>query len=182
MGRDALTVAVCPESRFGLDRKRSTQEEIRDDAGIDRDSSGLPLRAALPASHACSRWRAPPPLSFVNSRFVRVERARTDVHTGGLFMHELEFHDPSGAIVPTAQHARRLDRLDGKRIGFVSIDEWQAYRTFPLLAELLKADFADIELLPVDAYPRGIGPVAGEELATLVARSGVDAVIVGNAA
>ncbi len=97
-------------------------------------------------------------------------------------MFEIEFHDPSGSIAPTVDHAPRLAALNGRKVGFVSIDEWQAYRTFPLLAELLQADFPDIVLLPIDAYPRGIGPVASEELATLVAQSGVDAVIVGNAA
>ncbi len=97
-------------------------------------------------------------------------------------MFELSFYDPSGTPLDTQPHAPRLDTLQGKKIGFVSIDEWQAYRTFPLLRDLLRRDFANIELLPMDAFPRGIGPVATEEAAALVAASEVDAVIIGNAA
>ena len=97
-------------------------------------------------------------------------------------MIELEFYDPSGTPLSTQVHAPRLDTLRGKKIGFVSIAEWQAYRTFPLLRDLLQQDFADIDLLPLNAFPGGIGPVASEETAALVAASGVDAVIIGNAA
>ena len=41
-------------------------------------------------------------------------------------MMRLEFHDPSGAIGATAPHAPRLASLDGKRIGFLSNEQWQA--------------------------------------------------------
>ncbi len=97
-------------------------------------------------------------------------------------MVRIEFFDPSGSISPTQWHADRLDTLDGKKIGFVTIAEWQAFRTFPLLAAMLKADFPDIELLPLDAFPHGIASVSTEETAKLIAASGVDAVIIGNAA
>jgi hypothetical protein len=97
-------------------------------------------------------------------------------------MNVLEFHDPSGAAVITHAHAPRLDSLAGKKIGFLSIAEWQAFRTFPLLRDLLKQDFPDCEVLPPDAFPQGIGPIAAEATAARVAESGVDAVIVGNAA
>ena len=97
-------------------------------------------------------------------------------------MISLEFYNPSGAISATRAHANRLDTLKGKKIGFVTIAEWQAFRTFPLLAETLKSDFPDLELLPLDAFPHGIASVATEETATIVAASGVDAVIIGNAA
>ncbi len=46
-------------------------------------------------------------------------------------MITLEFHDPSGAIAVTQPHAPRLDGLAGKRIGFVSNEQWQAYRMLP---------------------------------------------------
>ena len=97
-------------------------------------------------------------------------------------MLSLEFHNPSGTTLATQAHAPRVDTLRGKRIGFLSIDEWQAYRTFPLLRNVLKEDFPDCELLPMDAFPRGIAPVGTEETAALVAASEVDAVIIGNAA
>jgi hypothetical protein len=97
-------------------------------------------------------------------------------------MQKIECFDPSGIVPATRKHAPRLDSLNGKKIGFVSIDEWQAYRTFPRLRQLLTDDFEGVQLMPMDAYPRGIGPISTEEAADVVARSGVDAVVVGNAA
>ena len=47
---------------------------------------------------------------------------------------------------------------------------------------LLEADFPGIEVLPVDAFPQGNGVIGSEETAALVKASGVDAVIIGNAA
>lgn len=97
-------------------------------------------------------------------------------------MVKLEFHDPSGALEVTQPHAPRLKSLEGKRIGFVSNEQWQAYRMLPLLKETLESDFPGIEVLPVDAFPQGNVLIPTEETATLVKKSGVDAVIVGNAA
>ena len=56
-------------------------------------------------------------------------------------MVKLEFHDPSGAIEVTVPHAPRLASLEGKRIGFVSNEQWQAYRMLPMLKEMLEQDF-----------------------------------------
>jgi hypothetical protein len=95
---------------------------------------------------------------------------------------KLEFHDPSGAIEATAPYAPRLASLAGKRIGFLSNEQWQAYRTLPLLRRLLEADFPGAEVLPIDAFPQGNASIGTEETAELVKRSGVDAVIIGNAA
>ena len=97
-------------------------------------------------------------------------------------MVKLEFHDPSGVLEVTQPHAPRLVSLDGKRIGFVSNEQWQAYRMLPLLKELLEADFPGIEVLPIDAFPQGNAVIGSEETAALVRASGVDAVIIGNAA
>jgi hypothetical protein len=94
----------------------------------------------------------------------------------------LEFHDPSGAIEATASHAPRLQSLDGKRIGFLTNEQWQAYRTLPLLKALFEEDFPGAELLPIDTFPQGNANIGTEETAELVKRSGVDAVIIGNAA
>ena len=55
-------------------------------------------------------------------------------------MISLEFHDPSGAIEVKQPHAPRIGGLAGKRIGFVSNEQWQAYRMLPLLKTLLEAD------------------------------------------
>ena len=97
-------------------------------------------------------------------------------------MATLEFHDPSGAIEATQPFARRVDLLAGKRVGFVSNEQWQAYRMLPRLKTLLEEDFPGIEVLPIDAFPQGNGVIGAEETAALVKASGVDAVIIGNAA
>ena len=97
-------------------------------------------------------------------------------------MVTLEFFDPSGRLEVSQPHAPRLDSLAGKRIGFVSNEQWQAYRMLPLLKSLLERDFAGIEVLPIDAFPQGNALIGNEETAAAVQRSGVDAVIIGNAA
>ena len=97
-------------------------------------------------------------------------------------MVKLEFYDPSGRIEVTQPHAPRLASLAGKRIGFVSNEQWQAYRMLPRLKALLEADFPGIEVLPIDAFPQGNAVIGSEETAETVKRREVDAVIIGNAA
>ena len=97
-------------------------------------------------------------------------------------MVKLEFYDPSGVLEVTQPHAPRLASLEGKRIGIVSNEQWQAYRTLPLLKSMLEEDFPGIEVLPIDTFPQGNTLIGTEETAALVKKSGVDAVIVGNAA
>ena len=96
-------------------------------------------------------------------------------------MVTLEFHDPSGQLEVTQPFAPRLDTLEGKRIGIVTNDQWQAYRMMPKLKSMLEEDFKGIEVLPVDAYPQGNLLIGTEETAKAVKKSGVDAVIIGNA-
>jgi len=97
-------------------------------------------------------------------------------------MVTLEFHDPSGRLEVKQPHAPRLHSLAGKRIGFVSNEQWQAYRMLPLLKSLLEQDFVGIEVLPIDTFPQGNTLIGTDETAAQVKRSGVDAVIIGNAA
>lgn len=97
-------------------------------------------------------------------------------------MVRLEFYDPSGTLEVTQPFAPRIDKLDGKRIGFVTNEQWQAFRMLPLLRDLLKVDFPTAELLPIDAFPQGNVLIPTEETARLVKQAGLDAVIVGNAA
>ena len=97
-------------------------------------------------------------------------------------MITLEFHDPSGTIEVKQPHAPRIATLEGKRIGFVSNEQWQAYRMLPLLKSMLEEDFPGIEVLPIDAFPQGNALIGTEEIAALVKKSGVAAVIIGNAA
>jgi hypothetical protein len=97
-------------------------------------------------------------------------------------MITLEFHDPSGVDEVKQPHASRVASLAGKRIGFVSNEQWQAYRMLPLLKGLLEADVAGVEVLPIDAFPQGNALIGTEETAEAVKASGVDAVVIGNAA
>ena len=97
-------------------------------------------------------------------------------------MTKLEFYDPSGTLEVTVPFAKRLDSIEGKRIGFVSNEQWQAYRMLPLLKGLLEKDFPGIQVLPIDAYPQGNALIGEEQTAAMVKKSGVDGVIVGNAA
>ena len=97
-------------------------------------------------------------------------------------MVTLEFHDPSGMLEVTRRHAPRLASLEGKRIGFVTNEQWQAFRMLPMLKAMLEADFPGIEVLPVDTFPQGNALIGNEETAALVKKSGVDAIIVANAA
>jgi hypothetical protein len=97
-------------------------------------------------------------------------------------MTRLEFYDPSGALEVSQPHAPRLATLEGKRIGFVSNEQWQAYRMLPALKEMLEKDFAGVTVLPIDAFPQGNALIGNEDTAAQVKKSGVDAVIVGNAA
>jgi len=97
-------------------------------------------------------------------------------------MVTVEFYDPSGVIEVKQSHAPRIATLEGKRIGFVSNEQWQAFRMLPRLKALLEAEFRGIEVLPIDAFPQGNAVIGSEETAELVKASGVDAVIIGNAA
>ena len=97
-------------------------------------------------------------------------------------MVKLEFHDPSGMLEVSVPFAPRLSTLEGKRIGFVSNEQWQAFRMLPKLKSMLEEDFPGVEVLPIDAFPQGNLLIGSDETAKLVKKSGVDAVIVGNAA
>src|SRR5262245_17668959 len=98
-------------------------------------------------------------------------------------MVKIEFYDPSGSVEVKQSHAPRLATLQGKRIGFVRVGDtkWQTQTTLSMLREMLEADFPGVEVLPVDAFPHG-KVIGSEATAALVEQSGVDAVIIGNAA
>ena len=97
-------------------------------------------------------------------------------------MFKLEFFDPSGTLETAKPQAPRLASLAGKRIGFVSNQQWQAFRMLPLIKGMLEADFPDIEVLPVEQFPHGNTLIGNAETAHIVKQSHVDAVIIGNAA
>jgi len=92
-----------------------------------------------------------------------------------------EFHDPAGSLQVSQAHAPRVDALDGKTIGFLSNEQWQAHRMLPLLKELIETDFPGTRVLPVDAFPTGNAEIPRDATAAAVRAAGVDAVIIGNA-
>lgn len=97
-------------------------------------------------------------------------------------MLKIEFYDPSGKIEISQSHAPRLAALDGKRIGFLCNGQWQAHRTLPVVKTMLEEEFPGAQVLPVDYFPEGSASIGTAETARLVKQSGVDAVIIGNAA
>ena len=101
---------------------------------------------------------------------------------GGNFMIEVEVFNPTGAIEIEKLHARRLKDFKGKKIGFVSNDEWQAHRTLPLVEKLLSAQCKEVETAPIEAFPIGNDLIDTEELVQVVQSKDVDAIIIGNAA
>jgi hypothetical protein len=95
---------------------------------------------------------------------------------------DLEFYDPSGRLDITEQFAQRLPSLHAKRIGILSNDQWQAHRTLPVLKALMESDFPGIEVLPIDTFPQGEHAVGADSTIQQVKESGVDGMIIGNAA
>ena len=93
----------------------------------------------------------------------------------------IEFHDPAGTLAPSQPHAARIDTLDGKTVGFLTNEQWQAHRMLPRLKELIEADFPPARVLAVDAFPSGNAEIPKDATAALVQQAGVDAVIIGNA-
>ena len=94
-------------------------------------------------------------------------------------MVTLEFHDPSGAIEVKQPFAPRITALEGKRIGFVSNDQWQAFRMLPLLKNCSRptsraSRCADRRL------PSGNAVIGSEETAAQV-KERRRRVIIGNA-
>jgi hypothetical protein len=97
-------------------------------------------------------------------------------------MARLELYDPTGTIEVKQPHARRLTSLEGKRIGVLTNEQWQAYFALPLLQSLITRDFAGAQVLPIDTFPSGNDRIGSPDTAQLIADSEVDAVIIGNAA
>lgn len=97
-------------------------------------------------------------------------------------MVKIEFYDPSGTIHISRSHAARLASLEGKRIGILSNGQWQAHRVLPMLKTMIEEDFPSAHVLSADNFPQGSAFIGTEETAQLVKQSGVDAVVIGNAA
>lgn len=97
-------------------------------------------------------------------------------------MPQLEVFDPTGTIDVKQPHAPRIPTLSGKRIAFLTNEQWQAYFALPVLKSEIEADFPDAEVLPIDAFPKGNEKIGAADIVDLIRRENVDAVIIGNAA
>lgn len=97
-------------------------------------------------------------------------------------MTKLDVFDPTGAIEITQLHAPRLDGLDGKRVGIISNNEWQAHRTLPFVTEFLYRNFPAVEIIPQEQFPFGNDEIDSDNSVAAARANKVDAVIMGNAA
>jgi hypothetical protein len=97
-------------------------------------------------------------------------------------MTTLEVFDPSGATEILQLHAPRHNSLDGKTIGYVSNDEWQAHRILPLIAELMENEFNGLKTIHYTEFPIGNLNIDSDQTIEQAKKRGVDAVVIGNAA
>ena len=97
-------------------------------------------------------------------------------------MVKLEFYDPSGRLETRSRTRRDSHRSRASASASSATSSGRRIRMLPLLKTLLEQDFPGIEVLPIDAFPQGNALIGNEETAALVKESGVDAVIIGNAA
>lgn len=97
-------------------------------------------------------------------------------------MHEIELYDPTGCTEVSVPHAARPATLNGKRVAFLTNEQWQAYFALPALKAQIEADFPGAEVLAVDAFPKGNDQISSDRTAALLKEHRIDAVIIGNAA
>ena len=97
-------------------------------------------------------------------------------------MPEIELYDPTGSTEVSVPHAARPPTLNGKRVAFLTNEQWQAYFALPALKAQIEADFPDAEVLAVDAFPKGNDQISSDRTAALLKEQRIDAVIIGNAA
>ena len=95
----------------------------------------------------------------------------------------IETLDPCGSVAITQHFVDRLDTLDGKTIAFVTNDDWESSRTFPLLEQLITEKFSGVTIIREDQFARGVNDITKDNngIAEVMKSLNVDGVIVGNA-
>ena len=95
----------------------------------------------------------------------------------------IETLDPCGSVAITQHFVDRLDTLEGKTIAFVTNDDWESARTFPLIEDLLKAKYPGITIIREDNFARGVNDITKDDngIAEVMATMNIDGVILGNA-
>lgn len=94
----------------------------------------------------------------------------------------IEMFNPCGAMEVTQAFAPRVDRLEGKTIGVLSVDMWQSHRTLPEIRRCLGERYPSAKIIPETDFPQGIDGIDSEQAADLVREKGCEAVIIGSAA
>ncbi len=92
----------------------------------------------------------------------------------------LEVFNPTGAKQIAYKFAPRLDTLEGKTICEVALadNEWQTYRTFPIIRQYLMKTFPTAKIIDYTNFPNWREDATiGKQLKA----KGCQAVIVGNA-
>jgi hypothetical protein len=80
----------------------------------------------------------------------------------------------------TVAYAPRLDTLDGKTIGLLSLDEWQAFRILPEIQKELQAKYPNTTFIPYTEFPMGLVNVGEPSTAQAIAQKGCQGVIIAN--
>jgi hypothetical protein len=80
----------------------------------------------------------------------------------------------------TITYAPRLDTLDGKTIGLLSLDEWQAFRILPEVQKELQAKYPNTTFIPYTEFPMGLVNVGESSTAQAIAQKGCQGVIIAN--
>lgn len=93
----------------------------------------------------------------------------------------LNLYDPTGVTEITQLFSPRLADLNGKTICELSDDQWEDYRTFPVIRELLQKKFPTVKIIPYTEFPSGQAKIDVDGIGELVKTKGCQAVIVGNA-
>ena len=90
----------------------------------------------------------------------------------------MEVFDPSGITEVTVPFAPRLESLEGKKIGLLSNQLWQAQRALGYLQDLLRERFPTASFLFIPAGEE----IQSEQMIAVIAREGCDGVIIASAA
>jgi len=95
---------------------------------------------------------------------------------------------PTGDVVhPMITQAPRLDRLEGKTICMTSNEGFKSHVTFPVIEDLLRQKYPNLELIPPADMPRAQKPPAAgttdeatDAMIAALKQRGCQAVISGN--
>lgn len=90
----------------------------------------------------------------------------------------MDVFDPTGITEVTVPFAPRLASLEGRKIGLLSNQMWQAERALGYVGDLLRSRFPGVDVNLIPAGPE----IQADATIESIARDGYDAVIVGAAA